>query len=492
MREIWIQSKFGKVFLSLFFTLGAMVGVGAFLSVERSNAEASAIPDLPPATRDAGAAQLPSSGTFAPIVKRAAPAVVSVQSEKAVRAADTPQGFPFDFFFGPEGPQQQERRQRGLGSGVIVSEDGYILTNHHVIEGADEVKVMMSDERTLPAEIVGSDAKTDIAVLKVDEIGLPTLELGNSDTVEVGDIVLAIGNPFGIGQTVTMGIVGATSRAFGIMNRSQGYEDFIQTDAAINRGNSGGALVNTAGQVVGINTAILSPSGANSGVGFAVPINLAHNVVRQLVDKGRVVRGYMGVQIGDVTPRVAELLELPDARGAVVSSVEPGGPADEAGFERYDVIRSINGEDVRDNRDLRLQVASLPPGSEIDVEILRDGRERDLSITLGEFPEEDQQTARSSSREGVLGGIEVEDLTPELARRLRLGPEVQGVVIARVARGSAAAEAGLEPGDVIEEVNREAIAGVSDYRAAAREADADAALLLVHRRGASSLVVVEN
>ena len=491
MKDIWSRSKFGKVFLSIFAALTLMVGVGAFVSVEPGHAGASAIPDLAPPDRDTGAAQLPASGTFAPLVKRAAPAVVSIQSERTTRQPPMPEGFPFDFFFGPDRPDQEERRQRGLGSGVIVSSDGYILTNHHVVEDADKVEVMLSDERTFDAEIVGSDAKTDIAVLKVEAQGLPTLELGNSDTVEVGDIVLAIGNPFGLGQTVTMGIVGATSRSFGIMARSGGYEDFIQTDAAINRGNSGGALVNTVGQVVGINTAILSPSGGNSGVGFAVPINLAHHIMRQLVDKGRVVRGYMGVQIGDVDPKMAELLDLPDSRGAVVASVEPEGPAAEAGFKRYDVIREIDGEEVRDNRDLRLKVASLPPGRKIDVTVLRDGAEQELSITLGEFPEEETEIARGAPSESVMGGVDVEDLTPAIAGRLRLAPDIQGVVVTRVNPGGAAAEAGLEPGDVIQEVNREPVTDVREYRSAVGKAEGDAVLLLVHRRGSSFLVIVE-
>ncbi len=493
MHEIWSQSKFGKAFLSLFVALAVMVGVGAFVSVQPSRAGASAIPDLAPATRAEGAAQLPASGTFAPLVKRAAPAVVSVQSERTAKQAEMPQGFPFDFFFGPGGPQQpeRERRQKGVGSGVIVSPDGYILTNHHVVEEADKVEVVLSDERTFSAEIVGSDAKTDIAVLKVDAKGLPTLDLGNSDVVEVGDIVLAIGNPFGIGQTVTMGIVGATSRSFGIMARQQGYEDFIQTDAAINPGNSGGALINSNGQVVGINTAILSRSGGNNGVGFAVPINLAHSIMRQLVDNGRVVRGYMGVQIGDVDAKMAKLLELPDSRGAVVSSVVPDGPADRAGLKRYDVIRAIGGEEVRDNRELRLKVAALPPGREVGVTVLRDGAEKELSLTLDEFPEDEPQTAQSSSPESILGGVDVEELTPEIAGRLRLGPGVQGVVVTRVAPGSPAAEAGLEPGDVIEEVNREAVTDVRTYRGLLSKAADDAALLLVHRRGTSSLVIVE-
>ncbi len=493
MKEIWSQSKYGKVFLSIFVALTLMVGIGAFVSVEPSHAGASAIPDLAPPTRDVGAAELPASGTFAPLVKRVAPAVVSIQSERTAKQVEMPQGYPFDFFFGPNGPQRDapEQHQKALGSGVIVSPDGYIMTNNHVIEDADKVEVMLSDERTLKAKVVGADPKTDVAVLKIDATNLPTLELGNSDTVEVGDIVLAIGNPFGIGQTVTMGIVGATSRAFGIMARSGGYEDFIQTDAAINPGNSGGALINTHGQVIGINTAILSQSGGNNGVGFAVPINLAHGIMRQLVDTGHVTRGYMGVQIGDVDAQMAKLLDLPDAHGAVVSSVEGGGPADTAGFKRYDVIRKIDGDPIRDSRELRLKVAGMPPGRKIDVSVLRDGKDMSLPITLGTFPEEEQKTAEAAPEEGAMGGVEVEALSPEMAGRLQLAPTVQGVVVTRVASGTPAAEAGLAPGDVIQEVNKKPVDSVAGYRSAVNKTEGDAVLLLVYRRGSSSLVIVE-
>lgn len=349
--------------------------------------------------------------------------------------------------------------------------------------------VVLSDDRTFDATVVGSDEKTDIAVLKIDGEGLPLMKLGNSNAVEVGDIVLAIGNPFGLGQTVTMGIVGATGREFGIMAQQQGYEDFIQTDAAINPGNSGGALVNTRSELVGVNSAIISRSGGNNGVGFAVPVNLAHSIMKQLVDTGRVSRGYMGVGIQDVTAEMAKTLDLPDSRGVVISRVDEGSPADKAGFKRYDVVRSIAGKSIRDTRELRLGVASTPPGERVEMAILRDGESRTLTIQLGELPEGDNRpTPGGTDREGVLSGVAVEELTPQIASRL--GVEGSGVVVAQVAPGSAAAEAGLRRGDVIEEVDRHEIGSVDQFRDVVAEAG-DSVLLLVTGRNGSHFVVVE-
>lgn len=489
------QTVFGRVFLSVFAALALMVGMGAFVGVESGQASPSAIPDLPSENRSDDESLLPASGSFAPIVKSAAPAVVSVQVVKEAVEQPMRQGFPgFPFFrdpFGRGGPGQQPepRRQRGAGSGIIISDDGYIITNHHVVDGADEVTVVLSDDRIFDATVVGSDEKTDIAVLKIDGENLPLMKLGNSNAVEVGDIVLAIGNPFGLGQTVTMGIVGATGREFGIMAQQQGYEDFIQTDAAINPGNSGGALVNTRGELVGVNSAIISRSGGNNGVGFAVPVNLAHSIMKQLVDTGRVSRGYMGVGIQDVTAEMAKTLDLPDSRGVVISRVDEGSPADKAGFKRYDVVRSIAGKSIRDARELRLGVASTPPGERVEMAILRDGESRTLTIELGELPEGDNRpTPARTDREGVLSGVAVEELTPQIASRL--GVEGSGVVVTQVAPGSAAAEAGLRRGDVIEEVDRHEIDSVDQFRDVVAESG-DSVLLLVTGRNGSHFVVVE-
>jgi serine protease Do len=493
----------GKRLAYAFVALSLSIGVGSYISVEHVRADAAAVaavPDLPPPNRDLGAAQLPASGTFAPLVKKAAPAVVSVQSTRTATVPEMsglPEGFPFPFFFGPQGPEGEqepmERRQRGIGSGVIFSSDGYILTNHHVIEDADEVKVQLLDEREFTAKVIGSDAKTDIAVLKVEATGLPTLPLGNSSAVEVGDITLAIGNPFGIGQTVTMGIVGATGREFGIMAAQAGYEDFIQTDAAINPGNSGGALINTRGELIGINTAILSRSGGYQGVGFAVPVNLAHHVTKQLVEHGRVQRGYMGVGIQDISSSMSKTLDIPDSKGAVVTNVEPGGPASKAGFKQYDVIRSIEGKDIRDSRELRLAVANIAPGQTIDVEVLREGKPQTLKVTLTEFPsDEPRASASEPGQQGALEGVSVDELTPEIARQLRLEGDISGVVVSRVSPSSAAAEAGLATGDVIQEVARKPVSSVAEFRSAMGSvAKGEPVMLLVHRRGGSRFVVIE-
>jgi serine protease Do len=483
------QTVFGRVFLSVFAALALMIGAGAFVGLESGQAGLSTIPELPSENCSDDESLFPTSGSFAPIVKLAAPAVVSVQVVKEAVQQPMLQGSPgFGNPFGP-GPQPEQRRQRGAGSGVIISDDGYVVTNHHVVEGADEVTVVLSDDRTFDATVVGSDEKTDIAVLKIDGEDLPLMKLGNSNAVEVGDIVLAIGNPFGLGQTVTMGIVGATGREFGIMRQQQGYEDFIQTDAAINPGNSGGALVNARGELVGVNSAIVSRSGGNNGVGFAVPVNLAHSIMKQLVDTGRVSRGYMGVKIQDITEEMAKSLDLPDSRGVVISRVDEGSPADQAGFKRYDVVRSIAGKSIRDMRELRLGVASTPPGEEVEMAIIRDGESQMLSIELGELPDGGTRpTTSGTDREGVLSGVTVDDLTPQVASQL--GVEGDGVVVTQVAPGSAAAEAGLQRGDVIQEVDRHEISSVDQFRDVVAEAG-DSVLLLVTGRNGSHFVVVE-
>jgi serine protease Do len=434
---------------------------------------------------DAAAAVIPASGTFAPTVKQVAPAVVSITVSKVEKVSQRNMPFPF---FGPEGfgapfagppfEEDTEQRRQGAGSGVIISDDGYIVTNHHVIDGADKISVHLSDRRTLEAKLVGTDAKTDIAVLRVEARDLPALPFGNSDNVEIGDIVLAIGNPFGIGQTVTMGIVGATGRGnLGI----EDYEDFIQTDAAINPGNSGGALVNARGELIGINTAILARGGGgNQGVGFAVPVNLAHHVMTQLVATGRVARGYLGVGIQDLDPKMAEAFELQEARGAVVRSVQPGGPAAEAGLKQGDVIVGMNGESFHDSRELRLNVAAQPPGSTVKLAVVRNGAEQMFPVKLVEFPEDGAEPERSSNAGTAPRGLSVDELTPAVARQLNLPAGTQGVVVVNVKPGSAADEAGLRSGDVIREVARQPVTSVAEFRQKMGEAG-DSVLLLVQR-----------
>ena len=438
---------------------------------------------------DSDASRIPESGTFAPTIKKASPAVVSITVSMTEHSPAVRGHFDAPFFgpgFGPFPNEAPPRRRQGSGSGVIISEEGYIVTNHHVIEGADEIKVHLADARSFDADLIGADAKTDIAVLKVMASALPVLPLGNSDDVEIGDIVLAIGNPFGIGQTVTMGIVGATGRGnLGIKH----YEDFIQTDAAINPGNSGGALINVRGELVGINTAILSRgSGGNQGVGFAVPVNLAHHVMTQLVDRGRVVRGYLGVGIQDLNPKMAQAFELPDARGALVRSVQPDSPAADAGLEQGDVIIGIDGEKFDDSRELRFGIAAEQPGTTLRLAVIRDGDERTIPVQLGEFPEENRGPERSFNSGSSSMGLTVDELTPAVARQLDLPAGTQGVVVVNVEPGSPAAEEGLRRGDVISEVARRPVAGVADFHRALRESNGSVLLLI--QRGDHPLFVV--
>ena len=329
----------------------------------------------------------PTQNSFADLVSRVAPAVVTVHSARRVRS---PRQHPFfndprfrDFFGNPRIPESELPRQQGLGSGVIVSGEGYILTNQHVVDGAEEINVELNDKRSYAARLIGSDRASDLAVLKVDERNLPVLPMGDSDRARVGDVVLAIGSPLGLDQTVTAGIISAKGRSTGLSDGS--FEDFIQTDASINQGNSGGALISAAGELVGINSQILSPTGGNIGIGFAIPVNMAKNVMDQLVQNGRVRRGSLGITIRPVTADIAASLGLQDVRGALVNSVANGSPAERAGLKPSDVITAFNGSPVTDTNALRNAVARSQPGTEVTLTIIRERQPQELRATLGEL-----------------------------------------------------------------------------------------------------------
>ncbi len=440
-----------------------------------------------PAVPDQARASLHSPDSYADLVAQVAPAVVTIGSERLVRQADMPQGLPdelFQQFFGRQGrrmPSPQPREEGGLGSGVIVSPDGYILTNNHVVERANQIRVETTDRRSFVAKVVGTDQPSDLAVLKIEATGLQSLPLGDARKVRVGDVVLAIGNPLGVGQTVTMGIISAKGRATGLSDGS--FEDFLQTDAPINQGNSGGALVDTRGELVGINSQILTPSGGSIGIGFAIPSDMAQNVMQQLIKTGTVRRAKLGVTVQGVTSDIAQSLGLHEVRGALVSGVEAGSPAAKAGIERGDVILTFNGEPVSDSNALRNRVASSQPGSAAKLTVLRNGREETKQAVLGELA----GSRRASNDGGDSGnrgryGMAVAPLTPDVARELGVKAK-SGLVVEEVAPASAASEAGIREGDVIVEVNRQPVSDLAQFQEAVKANPNRPALLLVNRQG---------
>ncbi|HEU5077578.1 MAG TPA: DegQ family serine endoprotease [Opitutaceae bacterium] len=454
------------------------------------------------------------SGSYAPLVKRVAPSVVKVEvTERAkdIPAPDLPGFFndpAFRQFFGEQGivPPQgrngrrrtlQQPRQEGLGSGVIVSSDGYILTNNHVVHDADTIKVTLADQRELDAKVVGTDPQSDLAVIKVDAKDLPAIVFADSTKVEVGDRVLAIGNPFGLGQTVTSGMVSGLSRA----NMGLDYEDFIQTDAAINPGNSGGALVDIKGRLVGINTAILSRSGGFQGIGFAIPSTMAKNVMQQLVETGKVIRGYMGVAVQDVNAELASAFKLQDStRGALVAEVVPDSPAAKAGLKSGDVITELNGDKVADARRLRLAVAQIAPGKEVTLKVIRDNKPIDVKLTVGNLSKKGGAHATDEGPggsgdddQGTLNGVGVADLNREMRAEFDIPQKVQGVIVTEVDPTSASAEAGLQPGDVIQEINRQPVRTAEDAVKMTENPPSKKTLLRIWtRRGIRFMVIDES
>ena len=447
--------------------------------------------------------------SYADVVNIAAPAVVTVRvSGKAKMSPTGFQGDPGDQddllrrFFGdqfgqrqgPRGPQipQRSPRQRGLGSGVMVTTDGYILTNNHVVDGSDDIKVDLTDDRTLTAKLVGSDKASDLALLKVTGSDFKALPLGNSDNVQVGDVVLAVGNPMGIGQTVTMGIISAKGRSTGPGDGS--YEDFLQTDAPINHGNSGGALVNTKGELVGINSQILSNTDGNIGIGFSIPVNMAKSVMEQLRTKGKVTRSQLGVTVQQVTSDMAQNLGLKHAGGAIVSSVTPGSAAERAGVKQGDVIESFNGQPVKDFNSLRNRVAATTPGTSAELVIVRDGIEKHLTVKLDEAnPDKlarNRDAGEPDSTDKTALGVSVAPITPEIASRLGT-KNAQGLVVQNVDPDGRAADAGIQAGDVIESVNRQPVKSVEELRTALKSTTDKPVLLLINRQGSTIFVTVK-
>jgi serine protease Do len=386
---------------------------------------------------------------------------------------------PFERFFGPM--PRRRAPERSLGSGFIFDPTGYILTNNHVVENADEIKVKLNSGEEMTAELVGRDSKTDLAVLKIDaKKTLPTIPFGDSDKVKVGEWVMAIGNPFGLEFSVTAGIVSAKGRFIGQGN----YDDFLQTDAPINPGNSGGPLLDLEGRVVGINTSIFSRSGGNIGIGFAIPINLAKDLIPQLREKGKVTRGWIGVMIQKVTPDIADSLGLKASRGALVADVVKGGPAEESGIKVGDVIVTFNGQDVKESTELPTLVAREKIGQEVPVVVMRDGQEETVSIKIAEMTDDEEQVATGESE---AFGLTVQNLTPEIAESLGIGVDVQGVLVSSVEPGSPADDAGLRRGDVVVEVNRKPVKDVDVYKKELKATGEGKSVLMLVRRSDSTV-----
>jgi len=409
---------------------------------------------------------------FQQVTRALMPSVVSVRSTKKLEGGprsrlNLPPG-PFwdDFFerfFGevPQGPRGEQFVQRGIGTGVIVTKDGYILTNNHVVDGADTITVSLSDKRTFDARVVGRDDKTDLAVLKIDASDLLPAELGDSDQINVGEWVLAMGNPFGLSHTVTAGIISAKGRAnVGIAE----YEDFIQTDAAINPGNSGGPLINLEGKVIGINTAIATRTGGYQGIGFAIPSNMARQIMDTIIKGGRIVRGWLGVAIQNLTPDLAQSFGYEGTEGVLIGDVTKDGPADKAGLQAEDIIVRFNGKPVSDVNQLRNAVAATPPGTKVTVEVFRAGQQRTFTVEVGEL-ESRADVARGGGAQEDLG-MTIQTLTPELARQFNFDESDKGVLVTAVEPGGAAERAGLVPRDLIVAVGGRSVTSVPEFRAA--------------------------
>jgi len=413
--------------------------------------------------------------------EKALPSVVNIASSKKVKVNP----FPFSSdpffrdFFGRGVPQ--ERIQRALGSGVIVSENGIIVTNNHVVGGADEVEVFTSDGRNFPAKIIGTDPQSDVAVIKIDAKGLPAIKTADSSKLHIGDFVLAVGNPFGLQQTVTHGIISALGRSgLGITD----YENFIQTDAPINPGNSGGALVNTKGELIGLNTAILSQSGGSVGIGFAIPVNLVMGVVRSIEKTGKVVRGWMGVSAQEITPQIAKAMGLETTRGALVVEVENGSPAQKAGIKQGDVLVSINGNEVRDASSIQLYISDVLPGTKVPVRLIRNGKTLTVNVTMGDLSKAQNAGEKYTVKDNrFLEGATVSDLTSGIRETLKIADNIKGVVTVSVQENTPAASMGIRPSDVIVQINGMKIGNLSEFKQALKKMQGRKATIGIYRQG---------
>jgi len=487
-QNFWQSPKAAACSLALVVALGS-VGFASATHLEHLH-DALA---LKMASPDEGFSQT----GFAPVVKKVLPTVVNIASSKVSKVpteffGQLPDDPMFRQFFGDDSnrrfrtPRQApEQREKGLGSGVVMTPDGYIVTNNHVVDGATDVTVTLADKREFKAKVIGTDPKSDIAVIKIDATNLSPITIADSSKVQVGDYALAVGDPFGVGQTVTMGIVSATGRShLGI----EAYEDFIQTDAPINPGNSGGALINDRGELIGINTAIIAHgSEGNQGIGFAIPANMARNVMQQIVEHGKVTRAYLGIVPQDVTPDIAKQFGEKEARGALVADVSAGSPAQKSGLERGDIILDVNGKPVADSNELRMTISMMAPDSDAKLKVLRNGSEREIAVKLDTMPTEQASKSEDKSdgsANGALSGVSVDNLDAQSASDLGLSPNTKGVVVTNVDPSSEAAEAGLRRGDVIQEVNRQPVKNTSDFERAMRSSK-DKSLLLVNRNGST-------
>jgi serine protease Do len=473
--------------------VGALLVVAVFrLTLWAKDSAPNILVSATPINRDA---KLGTS--YAPIVKKAAPSVVTIYSTRTVR--EQPMGNPFGNnpmlrqFFGDQFPQDDQprlRREEGLGSGVIVSPNGYILTANHVVNGADEIKVSIADDdkKEYTAKIVGTDPETDVAVLKIDATGLSAITLADSDQLEIGDVVLAIGNPLGLGQSVTMGIISGLGRHYGV-NGAHGYENFIQTDAAINKGNSGGALVDAEGRLIGINTWIASFGGGNEGLGFAVPVNMARRSMESLINGGKITRGYLGLKLQDITGDFEKDFNLSDQNGALVGDVMPDSPAAKAGIKSGDAIIAFNNKPVLDPHGLQLAVSDCAPGSTATLKLIRDGVQKKLTVTLAQLPGEsgDNSDDQSSSSAGnsttdALDGVTVDNLDHDTRQELKIPDSVQGALVSDVDQDSNSADAGLQKGDVILEIDRHPVSDADSAINLCKQAKGDQILLKIWRR----------